>query len=153
MNKIQKIAGIIFLLSVVVYIILIGLVVIAVVGVEIGIILVLLLTYLGIFISGLIFEKSITNLHENKIKQMNKELLKVEIDDNKFYINLSYGVGIAFIIFGLAKIPSNNISMLLGLALLTLGNVLMYYVYTPNKALIKQIIKTEQSIKIGKIKK
>ena len=94
--------------------------------VIIGICLVLII-YISLFWSKFIIKKI-----SDKIREKRKEVLKIQLQDQSLFIQLSAGIGISFILFSLSLKGAMALSFfLIGLSATTISVILLFWKYLP----------------------
>ena len=94
------------------------------------IILAIILT-LFIYISFL-FSDKIVRWRANKIKEKRKEVIKIMLQDISLFIQITFGVGAAVLLFSLSREGVQILTFgLMGLVCLTTGIFLLFWRYLP----------------------
>lgn len=93
-------------------------------------ILIVILTFFIVFSS--IWSRAIIKWRTKKIIEKRKEILKIRINDISLYVQVSLGLGIAFLLYSLSLEGIKKIGWgLFGLILEAIGTFLLFWVYSP----------------------
>ena len=100
-----------------------------------------------IYFSTSIFGMKLFEYGEKDIKRDDIEILKLEKEHSALILAIVSGIGIAFLIPGLQRISENPLTALIGLGLLSLGNLIYEMFYYPRYALLIRKRKIEIDLK------
>ena len=101
---------------------------------------------LAIYILTYTLERAIFEYGEKDMKE-DIELLKLEKEHSALLWGFVNGVGIAFLISGLPKIATNPLEAMMGIILLTAGNLIYDMFYFPRYALLVRKRKIDLMLK------